>query len=326
MTVAGGRVDDEPVPARTPLRPVVIVNPIRHQAEQASALLSQRMAEVGWPEPLILMTTEADPGDRQAREAIRFGADAVVVVGGDGTLRAVVHELVQPGIVDRGILLGVIPLGTANLFARNVGLYPATIEQAVEHVVRLRARRLDVGQAIVTFRADDGELNRSETFLVVCGLGRDARTVAKVPEGLKHTVGWVGYLTPAAMTMMAHRLRMTIQIDDAEPHDVMAWSVLAVNLGLLPAGVHMTTGSRGDDGILETLIVRPDRPWHWARIAAKGLWNLRHDVPGLTQVPARLVTVQPVRPQPLQLDGDVIEDVIRLQAGVREQALRVLVP
>ncbi len=288
-------------------------------------MLTDRMAQAGWPEPLVLTTTADDPGGRQAREAVRFGADLVVVAGGDGTLRHVAHELVQPGVVERGIRLGVVPLGTANLFALNAGLYPASLEQSVATVVGLRDHRFDVWQAGLTFRDSGGEVTRADTFLVVCGIGRDARTVAKVPEGIKHTMGWVSYLTPAVVTMMAHRVGMRVQLDDNEPLDVRAWSVLAVNLGMLPAGIEMST-SAGDDGVLEVLVVAPDKPWHWVGIAARGLWHLHRRIPGLVQSSARRIRVVPERPQPVQLDGDVIEGVRRLDVRVRERALRVLVP
>ena len=75
------------------------------------------MAEHGFGEPLWLETTAADPGRGQARQAVTAGAVVVLACGGDGTVTACAE-----GVAGTGVRLAIIPLGTGNLLARNVGI------------------------------------------------------------------------------------------------------------------------------------------------------------------------------------------------------------
>lgn len=264
----------------------------------------------------MLPTTVAEPGGPQARAALDHGADLVVVIGGDGTLRQVAHEL-----VGRDVTIGVVPVGTANLFARNLLLAPRPLAESVRIALHGDRARVDAGLATVTTHRG----SHRETFLVLAGIGHDALTVQRVPDVFKRHLGWFGYFGPAASTLRHRPTRMRVRLDDGDPVVFDAWSVLAVNCGRIPGGVRITRGSLADDGLLETLVVTASSARQWAGIVAKGLFDLPHDVPGLQQDVARRLRVLPAHAQPAQFDGDVERGVTAVDIEVRPAALTVLV-
>ncbi|HET9127752.1 MAG TPA: diacylglycerol kinase family protein [Propionibacteriaceae bacterium] len=295
---------------------VVVVNPVARNAREAQDLVCAEAHRLGWPAPLVLPTTVAEPGGSQARRARREGADIVVVIGGDGTVRQVAHELAGTPVA-----LAVVPLGTANLFARNLRLAPRPLAASVHVALHGERARVDLGSASLTTRHGRQE----ESFLVLTGIGHDALTVHRVPAVLKRRVGWLAYLGPAARTMLHRPTAMTLHRDADSARQVEAWSVLVVNCGRLPGGLRITHGSIADDGVLENLVVTASTARHWAGIAAKGIFDLRGAVAGLRQQPVTSLVVEPRHRQPVQLDGDVVQGVSRLQVGVRPRALTLVV-
>jgi diacylglycerol kinase (ATP) len=109
-------------------RAAVVIHPAKHDdMDGFRAAVPTAMTELGWAEPLWLETSLDDTGEGLAREAARSGVDLVLASGGDGTITACVG-----GVAGSGIPLGVLPCGTGNLLARNLGLLlrvPAAAER-----------------------------------------------------------------------------------------------------------------------------------------------------------------------------------------------------
>ncbi len=134
-------------------------------------------------------TGEPGSGTARAGEAVRGGFDAIVACGGDGT----VHEVVQ-SLVGSDVALGVIPLGTANALAANLGLI-ATPAKVARTLLDARPVRVPVGR--IHFR--DGAGNpASRYFVVAAGIGPDALLMSRLDAGLKRRLGYVLYLIEAA--------------------------------------------------------------------------------------------------------------------------------
>ncbi|HWV50855.1 MAG TPA: diacylglycerol kinase family protein, partial [Microbacterium sp.] len=106
-------------------RVALVYNPIKVNETQLKALVASIAEEAGWSPPLWLATTVEDAGQGVTRQALDEGVSAVLVAGGDGTVRAVAEA-----VADSGVTLGIIPSGTGNLFARNLGL-PLTDPAAI---------------------------------------------------------------------------------------------------------------------------------------------------------------------------------------------------
>ncbi|MFF2620427.1 diacylglycerol/lipid kinase family protein [Oerskovia jenensis] len=121
-----------------------VANPSKPAVANLERTVRRVCADADLPEPLWLETTIEDPGVGQTREALARGADIVVAVGGDGTVRAVAE-----GMVGTGKPMGLVPLGTGNLLARNLDLPITDPDEALRIVVAGADRVIDVGWARV---------------------------------------------------------------------------------------------------------------------------------------------------------------------------------
>ena len=301
----------------------LVVNPSKRRWRETVALVGSACAQRGWPTPEVLETTVAETGASQAAALAKGGAARVLVAGGDGTVRAVAHGLALRGSSvapqgTGGVAMGVVPLGTANLFAHNLGISTRNPGTAVRLALDGTPRPVDLGLAQL------GDDATEHPFLVLAGLGHDAATVAATRDDLKHRIGWPAYVLPAARHALYRPVPVELTLDDAPPRTVRAWSVLAANCGRVRAGVRIAAGAEVDDGLLDVMEVTVSRPDQWLLIAAKGVFGWRGDVPALRTSPARSVEVVTPRPLHVQLDGDILGQVTRLRARVVHRAIQVV--
>lgn len=299
------------------MRVHAILNPALPGYERSRAALVAGVRSAGWPEVVVGLTTREEPGRRQAEQALAAGAELIVAGGGDGTVREVAGA-----VAGSDVPLGLLPYGTANLFARNMGLRPRRSDAVVRAALHGRRRRVDVGTA--SCLTANGV--REETFLVLAGLGYDAATVLATRAEFKWRLGWLAYLHAGTRYLVRRPAAMTVAADGAEPRRVRSWCVLAGNCGRIPGGIRVFPAAKPDDGLLDTLEVPLTSPLQWTQVAAKGLLRLRRDVPALTYGRASTLTVRPDAPQPVQVDGDVVDGVAELRVGLRPGALLVQTP
>jgi diacylglycerol kinase family enzyme len=136
-------------------RAAVVVNPTKLDDDEAfRKSVRQIMDDHGWDEPLWLETTPDDPGRGQAESAVSAGVDLVLACGGDGTVTACAE-----GVTGTGVPLAIIPMGTGNLLARNVGV-PMGMDEALAVALGGVQQPIDAGRV-------NGTL-----FVVMAGLGR----------------------------------------------------------------------------------------------------------------------------------------------------------
>lgn len=290
------------------LRSAVVVNPVK-VADLAGLrrTVTDALAAAGWPEPLWYETTVADPGRGQTQEAVRAGVDVVFACGGDGTVMSCVSALVGTDVA-----LAVLPQGTGNLLAANLGLstdLAAGLEVAVERGRRL----LDVGEV-------DGR-----HFTVMAGMGFDAQMLAATSEATKARIGWPAYVVGGLRHLRDRPMRVSIRIDDRPPVRRRARSVLIANVGRLQGGIRLLTEAEPDDGWLDVAVLSPRTLRDWAALG----WAVirRHGrVPRMEVFRGRRVVVTADRTQPRELDGDVIAPSRRLRAVIRPKALWLCVP
>ncbi|MGN6753163.1 MAG: diacylglycerol/lipid kinase family protein [Intrasporangium sp.] len=300
------------------MRLAVVANPVRDPARAAVAALEAGCRSRGWPEPVVAWTTVAAPGGTQARAAAEDGADLVVVVGGDGTVREVAGALAGTGVP-----LGIVPRGTANLFARNLRLPYASLRRSVAVALDGVPRDVDLGRA--RWGRPDGAV-REGPFVVMAGVGQDARTIELVRPALKKHIRWVAYFVPALATLGAPLLPMRFRRDDGPMEEGRLWCLLAGSVGRIPLGVEVLRGARANDGLLHVLAVGPGHLVGWVPIALKGLLRWHWDVPGLQQSTARSVRVESDLPLTIHVDGDEHAGVVWLEARIEPSAVRIKLP
>lgn len=289
----------------------LIVNPIKQGAAAVAESFRSRCAKRG-VEPLVLETTAEDPGGGMAREALERGAELVVVAGGDGTVRAAAGALAGTGTP-----LGVVPLGTGNLLARNLGLPIEAPELALDTALAGAHRRIDLAWA----RMDDGE---ELAFVVMAGLGLDATVMANTNDDLKAKAGWLAYVVSAAQNMVGESHRIRVEVDGSLAMERRQRGVMIGNCGRIQGNVEVFPGAKVDDGILNVLAVAPSGVRGWFRVVGALLSRFRrHSPPDLGHFEGKRVRLAAAHPHDVQLDGDHLGKCTALDIRVDPAALTV---
>ncbi|GIJ46530.1 sphingosine kinase [Virgisporangium aliadipatigenens] len=289
-------------------RSAVVINPAKVvDLDDRRKRICDALAEAGWPEPMWFETTREDPGGGQARQAIEAGAEVVFACGGDGTVMACVGALAGTEVA-----LAVLPAGTGNLLAANLGL-PDDPAAGVAVAVDGGRRRIDVGML------------EKRAFAVMAGMGFDAQLVRDAPEQLKAWLGWPAYVVSAAKHLRGRPMRVLVRLDDKRPIRRRVRTVLVANVGRLQGGIPLFADAEPDDGMLDIGLLTPRHLRDWIALG----WAVlrKHEkVPRMEVHRARRVSIVSNRPQPRQLDGDVIEPGRRLTVAVRPRSLWLCVP
>ena len=325
-------------------RPIyVIVNPAKFdgdisgvQAEVESAIATFHGASPVWVE-----TTEDDPGRGQTRAAVEAGAGIVCALGGDGTVRVVAAELARlarrargvAGAAD-GVALGLLPGGTGNLLARNLGVPHDDLAEAVRVAWTGEDRRMDVGWVTV-----DGE--EPEGFVVMTGLGFDAAVMDDAPEGLKAKVGWAAYVVAAARNLRGDPFSVQLSAvagDRTDEQELDARMVVVGNCGSLQGGIELAPAAEVDDGILDTVVLTPSSVVDWASVAkdlvlkgdsssdASDSSGDSGESGSVCRARGPRIEVRVSPPQLVEVDGDVLHEGSHLVVEVEPLALTVRVP
>lgn len=293
----------------------VVVNVTKESADHVVGLVRSACADAGMPEPLIMDTTAEDPGHEMSRRALEAGCDVVIAVGGDGTVRAVATE-----IAGTPSALGVVPLGTGNLFARNIGLPHHNVESCVSEALHGAPHGVDTVN--LTLERAGGRTER-QVSLVIAGGGLDAQVMASTPDELKQRAGWLAYGAAGLRHVMGPRKTVTVELDDRGPATFRVRSVLLANCGILQAGMVLVPSARFDDGHMDTVLFTPRHALDWARIVAKTTLRFTADIPVMTVRQAKTGRISMAEPLQFQIDGDAVGEVISVRAVVDHGALTV---
>lgn len=288
---------------------MVIVNPTKFENLPAVRRRIDRVADdVGFPAPQWVETTAQDPGFGQTRAALQAGARLVCVLGGDGTVRAVAEVLAGSGVP-----LGLLPGGTGNLLARNVGAPVARLETAMITALTGRNRAIDIGWMIIDPTQEQrahphpAELRDDpnvHAFTVMAGLGFDAQIMVDAPEEVKAKVGWAAYVVSASKHLRDAPFQARIELDGRVGKTRGTRTVVVGNCGRLTGGMVLLPEAAVDDGVLDVARVSPRTLAQWATMATRVL-SRRHDGgPHLTRRRGREVVVRVQPTQLVQVDGD----------------------
>ncbi len=232
-------------------RATVVANAAKQgYGDRFKAAVSAAAADHGWAAPVWLETTPADPGTAQARQAVAAGADLVIACGGDGTVTACAE-----GVAGTGVPLGIIPNGTGNLLARNLGL-PLDLRRAADVALTGQVRRVDAGTA------------NGRMFIVMAGIGLDARMLTDTSEPLKKKLGWAAYAISVLRHLGDKPVRIRLTADGGPAVSTLASAVIAGNVGWLHAGIPLLPDAEPDDGKLDAAVISA-RGWgNWITLAA----------------------------------------------------------
>lgn len=314
-------------------RAAFVVNPAKVDLEQLRRIVASEETRSGWRPTLWFMTTVADGGRDAVESALASEPEVVLVAGGDGTLRQAAETL-------RGvhIPLALIPVGTANNFARELRLPLNDVAAAVSIAFRGSDRPVDVGLAEVE-RAD-GQVSH-HAFLAMAGIGVDAQMAANVSGPMKERIGWLAYVDPIARSIVGNRhFDVTYRLDDAPERSTRAHTVIVGNSGFLPAGLLLLPDAVVDDGLLDAVILRPGRGPGWSVIGTRIAFNrmlhrtrIGRRIERMSPRPRSIRWAQASRlsirlrdPQIMQLDGDSVGPVSSARITVDHHGLLMRLP
>jgi len=321
----------------------IILNPKHPATLRAYAELVPELRNTG--AHYRSMTTSVDRSGRwQAEQLVKWGADIVIILGGDGTIRAT-----APVLAEADILTFLVPTGTANVLSRHIGLRSS--RHAIDHCKRTIAsiirdgyppnlRNVPINTA--EYQTADGARHRTE-FISLAGIGGDARAVAHHHVSL----GLLGYAWGAAQALVAADFTASTgdtasMRDAARAEDTAStgegtdsapvWSVMASKVARPAGPIAVFPEARIDAPTFSMLTVGPfphspmARCRAWAGIAAACLQGRPEAHPLMNYRRTTETTVTVEYPVPAQLDGDLIGDCLELRVSAGEKTLRVSAP
>ncbi|MHB1090416.1 MAG: diacylglycerol/lipid kinase family protein [Ilumatobacteraceae bacterium] len=270
--------------------------------------LRQVLVESGITDPLWYEVAKSSEAPKYICRAIKLGADLIFVWGGDGMVQ---HSI--DAVVDSGIPIAILPAGTANLLAANLGI-PKDLAKAVDIGLHGTRRPLDAG------------VLNGERFGVMAGAGFDARIMGGVDQKLKERFGRLAYVQSSVQAMRARRCRMTIKVDGDPWFDGKASCVLFANVGTVTGGLKIFPDAKPDDGILEIGVVTAKGWLDWLRVLSRVVARDTTRSPMLATTQGRKISVRLERSMPYELDGGARKKTKKLKVRIVPAAVYVCVP
>ncbi len=303
--------------------PVVVVNPHASRVADSGRRepviqgIRDAVIQTAGMEPRVIVSDSVEEADAALDQAAAERARAVVVVGGDGTARDAATRLANTGIP-----LGIVPAGTANLFAATIGI-PLGIDDAVAALSRGQPTDFDLGRARWGGRAGE------RIFVVAAGMGFDAHLMEATTRKHKQRFGRYGYfLAGAPMLVRLHGFDCVVELGE-ERLEGRAIQVLAANGGeIIPGLLRPRRRINPRDGLLDVILVLghglPDGVLGGLEaIARRDLGRSRSGRSLRARVSrVRIVAAADV---PVEVDGDVVGSGW-LEAEIIPRGIRVVVP
>lgn len=313
-------------------RAAIVYNPIKVDLDALRAAVAREETSNGWLETLWFSTSEGDPGQGPAAEAVESGATLIIAAGGDGTVRAVAE-----GMRHSTLPLALLPSGTGNLLARNLDLTLDDVEHAIHTAFTGEDRPIDLG--IIEISRSDGSTTE-HAFLVMAGLGLDAKMLANTDDDLKKKAGWLAYVRALSATLRdKNELRFRYTLNHSAPRAIRAHTIIVGNCGALPANIMLLPDAAVDDGEFDVILLRPEGFIGWVQIFVKVLWEngvlrrtragralLTKEVSALRYVKARDLSVELEHEEEIELDGDGFGVATGFHSWVDEGGIHIRVP
>lgn len=298
----------------------VVLNPTsgRGRGQACRERLVQGLAALEGQSWEILETEKSGHAEELARQAAEQGAEIVAAAGGDGTLSDVLNGLMAAG---GQAVLGVIPLGTGNDFARCIGV-SASLDVALDILVNGQAKQIDIGKIVL----ETGE----RYFLNICGTGFDALVAERVHRGRSHPLtrrvkGMPAYLLAVLSELYglrSARLRMEL---DGERVSERALLCAVANSTSYGGGMLVAPEASLEDGLFDICIIKQASRLEFLS-AFPGVFSGKHvGHPKVQMRRAARIDIKANPALPILVDGDVLGTTparFEILAG----ALRIMAP
>lgn len=281
----------------------VILNPAA-RGERARAL--EEKIEALSPACHVRLTTNTGDARELARMFAAEGFRTIVAAGGDGTVNEVAN-----GVAGSDARLGILPVGTMNVFAAELGIPGGSLERAWSVIEAGHVRALDLPTA------------NDAHFVQLAGIGLDAEVVRRTTPDSKKSLGPISYLLTLAQVAADRPPRIEIQPDDS---DLRTGSFVLVGNGRLYGGpFNLFKNARPDDGLLDVLVFKNQSHWDVVRYFQAIAFQNHHDLPDVEYFQTRAMTVSGDGDVPVELDGELTGS-LPCRFGISGHKLHVLTP
>ena len=295
------------LPRPVPTKAVLIVNAHSRRGRELFRRAVEKLREAG----IEIISAHAIRNPKRlvptVKEAVRSGAPMIIVGGGDGSLSCAVDE-----VVERECVFALLPLGTANSFARTLGI-PLDLDGAIAAIATGRRRRIDLGMI------------DHDYFANCAAMGVSPMIGEGIPHNLKRWLGRIGYLIWATWCLIRfHPFRLTVRTDSGEEETFWATEVRIANGGH-HGGVELVETAEVDSGEIVVQAVEGRSTltlvWDWI---AKGL-KLPTRERTTREFHGRRIEISTRPRQRISIDGEVLAKTPCV-AQVAQCAIEVVVP
>ncbi|HEY3331843.1 MAG TPA: diacylglycerol kinase family protein [Capsulimonadaceae bacterium] len=298
------------------MKTLLILNETAGQHRNEDAVGAIRDA-FGSRMPQLALTQAAGDAERIARDAAATGDyDAIVAVGGDGTVNEVVNGIMSGSQPDSRPALGVIPTGTCNILASELGIPWPDVAAAADVVLTGKSTQIDLC------------LSRDRYFLLMASFGLDAEAVRGVERQIKQLVGPGAYVVSGLAAFANYKpSHVRLRLDD-DLVDLQAFMVVVANVSTYAlSSVKIAPFARPDDGWLDICVFEKPPMRHIGFIAQVMLMLARRHIgdPRVRYYRARRIEIDATPPIAAQIDGDPIGET-PLTIEIVPKALSVLIP
>ena len=312
----------------------IVYNPVKVDLDALREAVNSAASDAGWGETLWLETSIEDVGQGVTAQALKAGVDLVIAAGGDGTVRAVAEAM-------RGsdVPIALLPSGTGNLLARNLNLTLNDVPGSVIAAFTGDERAIDLG--VIDIEREDGTRDR-HSYVVMAGMGIDAKMIKNTDDDLKAKAGWAAYVDAIVKSLRdPDELHVRFELDDGGPKRATVHTLIIGNCGSLPANILLMPDAVVDDGLFDLMMMRPGGLIGWLKVWTKVAWtngvvrrtkagralagehrndrNLRYET-------GKKFVARLSKPEEIELDGDGFGKAVAFKTWIEPGALKVRVP
>lgn len=275
----------------------------------------------------VLQETNPAKVSDLAERAVRDGFDTIIAAGGDGTVNAVANGIMRASHSSthtKEVTLGILPLGTGNVSAFNLGI-PKPWRDACRIIRDGHVRAIDVGLARTLPQTPKARA-KSRYFLLMAGIGFDAKVIEETSLRLKYVLRDFAYVLRTLQNVVLHQgTQMTLTFDNGSQYSNVSWLVMIGNAASYAWDIKVTSHAELDDGVLDVCLM----PFENKLISIQQAMQIltgQHIERGIAQYwKVQSVCVESTPPVPVQLDGDEFAQT-PVEISVLPSALNVLTP
>jgi YegS/Rv2252/BmrU family lipid kinase len=272
--------------------------------------LRRRLTDAGVDDLLWFEVPKSRKAPKQVRQALKAKVDLLVVWGGDGmvqrSLDVVAGEKAK-------VPVAIMPAGTGNLFATNLGI-PAKMDEAVDIAFHGRHHKYDMGKL------------EGEHFGVMAGIGFDGAMINDADKNLKDRLGKLAYVWTGLRHVNGEAATAKITIDGTEWFNDEASCVLIGNVGKITGGIRAFDDAKPDDGWLDVGVATAQGAMQWARALGTMAVGRSDSSPFVRTTRAKRIDVKLASKMEYELDGGARTKTKKFTASVVPAAVKICVP